>query len=207
METAKKERRAEQASQQELQRGMYFGGSIFVTYTPQTMCVLASKRSVCLSDNNVLCTCRCLWLWTRQVLKSIETCLDEVDDHLRCIRNTDFWPSLGHWPPKQRWNVHFVTIRRIYAKFNQNTGPSFILHARAWRDLLQSHLFTYAFAGISCKIGKAGKIRSCGNCGTVTQSCPRGCIIKITLALGILNNWTSSHSVPGNLCLWPVVAN
>jgi len=131
MKAAKKERRAEQASQQELQRGMYFGGSIFVTYTPQIMYVLASERSVCLSDNNVSCTCRCLWLWTRQVLKSIETCFDEVDDHLRCIRNSDFWPSLDHWAPKQRWNVHFVTIRRIYAKvLSKHRTQFYITRAR-----------------------------------------------------------------------------
>ncbi len=39
MEAAKKERRAEQASQQELQRGMYLGGCIFVT------CIHAHPKS------------------------------------------------------------------------------------------------------------------------------------------------------------------
>ena len=79
--------------------------------------------------------------------------------------------------------------------------------ARAWRDLLQSHLFTYAFAGISCKVKEAENISTCGNCGTVKKSCPRGCTIKMMLALGIVMYQTSSHLVPGNLYLWQTVAD
>ena len=45
MEAAKKECRVERASQQELQRGIYFGGCFFMTCTPQIMCVLASKQA------------------------------------------------------------------------------------------------------------------------------------------------------------------
>ena len=56
------------------------GTSIFMTcictYAHPKSCILASKRSIytCHSDDNVLRTCRCLLLWTSQVLKSIETC-------------------------------------------------------------------------------------------------------------------------------------
>jgi len=54
------------------------GTSIFMTctYAHPKSCVLASKQLIytCHADDNVLRTCRCLCLWTSQVLKSIETC-------------------------------------------------------------------------------------------------------------------------------------
>ncbi len=44
------------------------------TYAHPISCVLALKQSIYTCHSNVLRSCRCLCLWTSQVLKSIETC-------------------------------------------------------------------------------------------------------------------------------------